>query len=442
MLELNCDGLVGPTHFYGGLAVGNLASVRHASRPSNPRAAALQGLGKMKRLLDLGLEQAVLPPLARPDLATLRRLGFSGTDRRVIETAMAQAPGLLQACYSASSMWLANAATVSPSADTADGRVHFTPANLISQFHRSLETADTAALLQRVFHHPGHFCHHPPLPAASPFGDEGAANHSRLCVDYGNAGTALFVHGDPAIPGGQGSVRFSARQQFQASQAVARQHGLNAERVVFAQQNPAAIDRGVFHNDVVAVANRSLLFCHQQAFVEPERVYADLDRSLRGQLQLIQVSSAEVSVEEAVSSYLFNSQLLSLPDGRTLLLVPEECCQETGVWHYLQSLLTDGSPIDQLKVVELRQSMDNGGGPACLRLRVVLTETELHAMHQGVRLTPRLYRQLVDWVQQHYRDRLRLEDLADPELMREVCAALDALSRILALEGFYSFQRP
>lgn len=438
--EVNFDGLVGPTHFYGGLAVGNLASGRHASRPANPRAAALQGLAKMKHLMDLGLEQAILPPLARPDLMTLRSLGFSGSDSRVVAAAAVQAPALLQACYSASSMWVANAATVSHSADTGDGRVHLTPANLISQFHRSLESADTARLLKRIFHHPDHFFHHPALPAASPFGDEGAANHSRLCHGYADAGVALFVYGDPVTSGAKRPNRFPARQQYLASAAVARQHGLNPERVVFAQQAPGAIDRGVFHNDVIAVANKTLLFCHEQAFVEPARVYDDLNRALNGQLRLIEVSQDEVSVEAAVNSYLFNSQLLSLPDGRTLLLVPEECRQEEAVWQYVESLQGPDSPIDLLEIVDLSQSMDNGGGPACLRLRVVLTDTELHAMHQGVRLTGPLYRQLVDWVERHYRDRLLPEDLADTDLVREVHSALEELSSLLALEGVYPFQ--
>ncbi|GAA0788475.1 N-succinylarginine dihydrolase [Marinobacterium sediminicola] len=434
--EVNFDGLVGPTHFYGGLAVGNLASGRHAARPSNPKAAALQGLKKMKRLLDLGLEQAVLPPLARPDLAMLRRLGFSGSDSAVIEAA-AHAPALLQACYSASSMWVANAATVSPSTDTPDGRVHFTPANLISQFHRSLECEQTAQLLQRIFHHPGHFCHHPPLPAAAPFGDEGAANHNRLCREYGEPGIAMFVHGDSALRGGRQPLRFPARQGIEASRAVARQHGLNPHRVLLVQQNPDAIDQGVFHNDVIAVADRRMLFCHEQAFVDQSRILDTLYRLMGDELLILQAPAEWISLEDAVNTYLFNSQLLRLPCGGRLLLVPEECRRHDRVWAWLN----EQEMFDDIEVMDLRQSMDNGGGPACLRLRVVLSDTELHAMHQGVRLTGHLYSQLVDWVERHYRDRLLPEDLSDPQLMREVHSALEELSRLLALEGFYPFQQ-
>lgn len=434
-VEVNFDGLVGPGHHYGGLSFGNLASQRHRRQPSSPRQAALQGLAKMKALHDLGLVQGVLPPPPRPDLATLRRLGFAGDDAAVLEQAARQAPQLLLACSSASAMWAANAATVSPSADTADGRIHFTPANLVSQFHRSLEPPFTARLLQTLFADPAHFVHHPWLPAHPLFGDEGAANHSRFCAEYGAPGVAMFVYG-------HGSRRFPARQTLAASQAVARQHGLDPDRVLQVCQNPEVIDQGVFHNDVIAVGNRQCLFCHQQAFADQRQVLAALDRRLDGQLQLIEVSREQVSVQDAVDSYLFNSQLLTLPDGRALLVVPQECRESAPVWAYLQALLQQGTAIQALQVFDLRQSMRNGGGPACLRLRVVMTAAERQACRGRVWLDEALYQELVDWVGRHYRDRLLPEDLADPVLLQEQYRALDELSRILALDGLYPFQRP
>src|SRR5688500_13214854 len=111
--EVNFDGLVGLTHNYGGLAVGNIAAAENALTDSNPREAALQGLAKMKYLADLGVRQGVLPPQERPTLGILRKLGFRGDDISVIGKAARAAPGLLRACCSASSMWVANAATVS-----------------------------------------------------------------------------------------------------------------------------------------------------------------------------------------------------------------------------------------------------------------------------------------------------------------------------------------
>src|SRR5450432_3967675 len=127
--EFNFDGIVGPTHNYGGLAAGNIAATKNAGRRSNPRQAALQGLAKMSFVHGLGVGQAVLPPQERPSLSMLRRLGFTGRDEDVLARAAAWDHGhLLRNCSSASAMWTANAATVAPSADTDDGRVHLTPA--------------------------------------------------------------------------------------------------------------------------------------------------------------------------------------------------------------------------------------------------------------------------------------------------------------------------
>ncbi len=437
--EANFDGLVGPTHNYAGLAVGNLASQSHQAQASNPREAALQGLAKMKALHDLGLVQGVLAPLSRPDLHALRCLGFSGSDADVLAAAAKASPRLLAACCSASSMWVANAATVTPSADAADQRIQFTPANLASQLHRSLETEHTARILQATFNDERYFAHHPALPTVAALGDEGAANHTRFGHGYDEPGVGFFVYGS----GGPGPEpqRYPGRQTLEASRAVARQHQLNPDRVVFAQQNPNAIDQGVFHNDVIAVGNLDTLFCHELAFHDQAGVLDQLNHQLQGGLKLIQVAESDVSLKDAVRSYLFNSQLLRMPDGRTVLVVPGECEQVAPVWQYLQSLLASSPIIDELKVFDLRQSMHNGGGPACLRLRVVMNEAEQAAFNQSTRMSDTLYPRLVEWVERHYRDRLLPSDLADPQLMNESFTALDELSQILQLGSVYPFQR-
>jgi succinylarginine dihydrolase len=444
-VEVNFDGLVGPTHNYAGLSLGNLASMGNREQPANPRAAARQGLAKMRRLLELGFVQGVLPPQERPDLATLRALGFSGSDARVLADAARAAPALLIALGSAASMWTANAATVSPSADTVDGRVHFTAANLHAKLHRSIEHPFTRRVLQKLFSDPRHFVHHPALPAHASFADEGAANHTRLCRSHGEPGVELFVYGrsafDPRAPQPQ---RYPARQTREASEALARLHGLDADAVVLAQQHPAAIDAGVFHNDVIAVGNGELLLYHQDAFHDSERVVGELaDKLARrgGRLQALCVPRSLVSLEQAVGSYLFNSQLLTCADGSMLLLVPEECREQAEVWAWLQALLAADNPVRALEVVDLRQSMHNGGGPACLRLRVVLTPAELAATHAGVLLTPALCDTLEAWVDRHYRDRLDSADLADPCLLEESRTALDELTQILKLGALYSFQQ-
>ena len=440
--EANFDGLVGPTHNYSGLAYGNVASLAHAGEVSSPREAARQGLRKMKALYDMGLKQGVLAPQERPDVHALRRLGFSGVDHEIIAKAARQAPKVFAACCSAASMWSANAATVAPSADTADGKVHFTPANLCSTFHRSLEPETTARILRAMFDEPGCFRHHAPLPGVAQLSDEGAANHTRLCGEYGAPGVHLFVYGKVAFdPAASAPARFPARQALEASQAVCRLHGLDAARVVLAQQHPRAVAAGVFHNDVIAVGNQNVLLCHERAFVAQARVLAELREKLAPlPLRVHEVESGRVSVEAAVASYLFNSQLITRPGGEMALIVPRECREEPTVWAYLQELTQSGAAIREVIVLDLRQSMRNGGGPACLRLRVVLTEAELSAMNAGVLLNDALYAALNAWVDRHYRDRLTAAELADPRLLDESRTALDELSRILNLGSVYPFQ--
>ena len=332
--EANFDGLVGPTHNYSGLSFGNIASKNNFGTTANPKLAALQGLAKMKSLTDLGFKQGVLAPLDRPSIESLRRLGFSGSDAEVILAAAKTAPLVLASAQSASSMWSANAATVSPSANTNDGRVHFTPANLNNKFHRSIEHPTTARILKAVFPDAQFFAHHDALPGCPQFGDEGAANHTRFCRHYGERGVEFFVYGasgfNMAVPAPK---KFPARQTLEASQAVARLHGLNANNVVFAQQNPEVIDAGVFHNDVIAVGNGNVLFCHESAFLDKRAVIAEISKKFGSDFVVIQVAAEDVTVDEAVKSYLFNSQLLTRADGSMLLVDPKNAATSRASGH-------------------------------------------------------------------------------------------------------------
>jgi succinylarginine dihydrolase len=440
--EYNFDGLVGPSHNYAGLSFGNVASFNNVKSMSNPRQAALQGLAKMRALAQRGFAQGLLPPQCRPNFALLRSIGFGGSDADVVARAFRDAPAILSSAYSASPMWTANAATVSPSADTHDGKVHLTVANLNSKLHRSYEHTQTERSLRAIFHDQRHFAVHAALPGTPAFGDEGAANHGRLCAEHGARGVEMFVYGriefDAAAPAPR---KFPARQTLEASHAVARLHDLHDGCAVFVQQNPDVIDQGVFHNDVISVANGNVLFYHEQAFLDEQAALAALGGALatRGaQLNPVRVAADHVSVADAVSSYLFNSQLLSKPDGKMALVVPQECRENAAVARYLDELIGSGGPIDELLNFDLRQSMRNGGGPACLRLRVALSPAEAAALHQGVLMTDALYEKLVAWVERHYRDRLEPQDLADPQLAIEINTALDELSAILHLPGLYN----
>jgi succinylarginine dihydrolase len=334
---------------------------------------------------------------------------------------------------------------VSPSADTNDGRVHFTPANLSTKLHRAIEHEETRRSLSAIFSEEKHFRIHHALPGTPALGDEGAANHTRFCNEYGEKGVEFFVYGRSEYAQGSAEPkRYPARQSLEASRAVARLHGLSDDAIVFAQQLPDVIDAGVFHNDVIAVGNRNTLFCHQRAFLDQGNVYDQLRAKLDahgGAFTAIEVPEDEVSVADAVSSYLFNSQLLTRPDGRQVLVVPQECRENSRVAKYLDSLHTRSTSIDDVLVFDLRESMKNGGGPACLRLRVVLNETERVAVNPGVWMNDTLFAQLDAWIDRHYRDRIAPADLADLKLLDESRAALDALTGILKLGAIYDFQR-
>lgn len=441
--EANFDGLVGPTHNYAGLSYGNVASQSNAQDASSPKQAAKQGLEKMKALSDLGLVQGVLAPQERPDIHTLRRLGFTGSDAQVLEKAFREDPVLLAACCSASSMWTANAATVSPGADTLDGRIHFTPANLTNKFHRSIEHDVTGRILGRVFADDRYFCHHAALPANEYFGDEGAANHTRLCADYGQAGVELFVYGRSAFDQSRPAPhRYPARQTLEASRAVARLHGLNDDTAIFIQQNPEVIDQGVFHNDVIAVGNQNVLFYHQQAFLDTAAALDEIRRKLPDtELHFIEVPTTDVPVLDAVKSYLFNTQIVTLRPGHMAIIAPSECADTPSVKAYLDKLLTLNTPIREVHFMDVKQSMRNGGGPACLRLRVAMTAAEHAATNPACLMNEALFGRLNLWVERHYRDSLSLNDLRDPALLLESRTALDELTQILQLGSVYPFQR-
>jgi len=446
VLEVNFDGIVGPTHNYAGLSHGNLASEYHKWNVSNPKEAFIQGLRKMKLLADMGLKQAVLPPQERPDTEMLRRLGFRGSEADMIAEAKRKDPVLLASCYSASSMWSANAATVSPSSDTSDGRVHFTPANLVTQFHRSLETSTTAVVLRKIFFDNTVFAHHSPLPATLHFSDEGAANHTRLCDALHHPGIEIFVYGKEAFDTTlQGPTTYPARQTYEASLAISRLHLLDPNATFFLQQDPALIDAGVFHNDVIAVGHQNTFIYHERAFCQGRNTLEEIRTVFRGRygqaLHCIEIPSSALSVEEAVQTYLFNSQLVTLPNGFLCLIAPVECRENPKTEALLEKTVRSENPIQSIRYVNLRQSMRNGGGPACLRLRVPLTSDEITRVHQAVFLTDALYKSLEVWCQTYYRDTLRADDLPDPKLAEESRAALDALTEILKLGSIYRFQK-
>ena len=442
-IEVNFDGIIGPTHNYGGLSYGNVASLDNKKMMSSPRDAALEGLEKMNFLASKGVVQAVLPPQERPFIPVLRSLGFSGAPKEILSIVAKENPELLAAVSSAACMWTANAATISPSADSVDGKVHITPANLSSKFHRAIEVETTSKILKNIFHDTNLFIHHEPLISGTYFADEGAANHTRFCHFHGAKGIQLFAYGKEAFQGNHiATKRYPARQTLEASQAISRLHNIPPEQVLFAQQNPEAIDAGVFHNDVISVGNENMFFYHEKAFLDQENLIRTIEEKVsthcKTTMRFIEVKEKDISLSDAVSSYLFNSQLITLPNQKVILVAPIECEENERIKRYLEGV---NKSIDDVYYFNLRQSMRNGGGPACLRLRVVLTPQELATINQKVIFNDDLYKSLKEWIHKHYRDRLSPQDLADPKLLDEVYNALNELTHLLDLGPMYHFQQ-
>ena len=411
LTEINFDGIIGPTHNYAGLSRGNIASASHAGDASQPRAAALQGIEKMRHNIALGLPQGFFMPLDRPDAPWLATLGTSLGDAETHLRAQA---------WSASSMWAANAATVSPAPDSGDGKCHLTVANLVTMPHRSHEWPGTLAQLRVAFADPA-FAVHGPVPA--PFGDEGAANHMRLCSGHGAAGVEIFVYG---LSGG----RFPARQHLDASKAIARRHRLDPARTLFIRQSDTAIQGGAFHNDVVAVANEHVLFTHETAFEDREGAHAQI-RAAFPEVEIVEVPANAVSLPEAIKSYLFNAQLVSLPDGGGMgLVLPTEARETPAVWTWLEAHVAGNGPIRRLLPVDVRQSMANGGGPACLRLRVVADPATVDPRFLA---DPAKLDRIADVVAAHWPEAIAPGDLASAALVRDVQRARSALLEALGL---------
>ena len=411
MIEVNFDGIVGPSHNYAGLSLGNLASTRNAYRVSHPRAAALEGIAKMRANLALGLAQGIFLPHPRPDRAWLAELG---TTIEEADTALAAN------AMSASAMWAANAATVSPAPDTADGKCHLTVANLRTMPHRSHEWPATLAQLRLAFADAGAFAVHAPVPPA--FGDEGAANHMRLAASYGEPGLEIFVYG-------RSGGAFPARQHLEACKAIARFHQLDRERTLFVEQSEEAIAAGAFHNDVVAVANENVLFAHEKAFADRDRLLEECARKVPG-FEPVEVSDKEVPLSDAIASYLFNAQLVSPPGGQMTLIVPSEARETPSVWSWIERHLGGNGPIRRVEVVDVRQSMANGGGPACLRLRVVADPARVDPrfLVDGEKLD-----RIAELVERHWPEAIHNEELQQPALIHNVESARAALLEALDL---------
>ena len=445
MSEINFDGLIGPTHNYSGLSDGNIASKENFLSVSNPKEAALQGLKKAKILINAGLNQGLFLPHERPFIPGLKKLGFSGDNETILKSAYEYSKVLLSNFSSASSMWAANAATISPSPDTKDGKVHITPANLNTMFHRSLESDFTYTQCKLIFSDTCFVVHKPAL-SISGYGDEGAANHLRISKTHEDKGFEIFVFGESAFKeeafAEYQKTSFIKRQALEVSKSVALSHKLDRNNVFYLQQHPRAIDKGSFHNDIVSLSNENIFIAHEKAFLNRDvlnHVLKHLELEVEN-FNYIEIPDKEIPLDDIISSYLLNSQLFTNGEGEMQLILPAEVQNYENCMQWLDKL-KQTSDVKLFDFVNIKQSMMNGGGPACLRLKVILNEDEINKVNKNFILNNKRLELIEDLIEREYRDELYPDDLKDPSLLDESRRVLDELTQIFSTGSIYEFQK-
>ena len=184
-----------------GLSLGNLASARNAGDVSQPARGGAAGPRQDARQSRARPGPGHVRAARRARRALARRARHRRSTRPT--------PVLAANAMCASAMWAANAATVSPAPDTADGTLP--PDRRQSADHAAPQPrmagdagAAPARLRRRARSRSTARCRRA-------FGDEGAANHMRLAPAHGEPGVEMFVYG---VRGGA----FPARQHVEASQ--------------------------------------------------------------------------------------------------------------------------------------------------------------------------------------------------------------------------------
>ena len=438
MSEINFDGLIGPTHNYSGLSEGNIASKKNFSSPSNPKEAAIQGIEKAEILIRSGLKQGFFLPHERPYISGLKGLGFTGTDEQILSSAFKFSPVLLSNFSSASSMWAANAATFSPSFDTQDEKIHITPANLKSMFHRSLEAEFTYKQCKLIFSSDCFRVHKPAL-SISGIGDEGAANHLRISKSHQSKGFEIFVYGSSGFSKDASLVK---RQALEVSKSIAHNHKLSEENTFFLQQNSEAIREGSFHNDIVSLSNENIFIAHEKAFENNANFLKVLDilESKIDNFQYVEITNSEIPLKDIIDSYLLNSQLITNGDDEMQLILPSEVRNYENCMSWLDKL-KQISDVKLFDFVDIRQSMMNGGGPACLRLKMILNDEELESLNQNFLMNNDRLDSIKLLIEREYREVLYPDDLKDPNLLDESRRVLDELTQIFGTGSIYEFQK-
>lgn len=327
-------------------------------------------------------------------------------------------------------MWMANAGTCSSRTDTLDGKGRIVIANLTASLHRGQESEERHLQLRYLFQDLDQFEVVQALPSVHPLRDEGAANAMRFWNPKNNRGMYVFVFGEgysqaknvshPEIARMLPKVHPS-RQTALASQLVARRLGIGDTRSLFVQQLPKAIDAGVFHNDVIATSHEDFLLVHECAYVDQpnslDRMADIFRKQCHGTLRTLVITEKELSLSEAVATYLFNSQIVTRKDGSWLMLCPVECQESPTASQVLKRIQREEPRIGAIEFVSLRESMANGGGPACLRLRTYASEQEIDELPARTRIQDESLSFLEGVIASEYPETVQLEDFLDLDLV-------------------------
>ncbi|AMV32107.1 N-succinylarginine dihydrolase [Pirellula sp. SH-Sr6A] len=442
MREFNIDGLIGPTHHFGGLGVGNVASESNRNKIAHPRSAALEGLSKIRKLYELGVPQFYLPPPGRPNWDWMMALGFQSQDAKDWSRCAKQFPSLFSSSLSSSFMWMANAATCSSRVDTTDGIGRLVIANLAASLHRGQESPERHHQLRHLFQRLDTIEVIEALPSLVPLRDEGAANAMRCWNPSNHQGIYVFVFGETyqgitrSIASGETRVQrgvYPSRQTSLASQLIARSLRIPDSRSVFVQQHPQAIDAGVFHNDVIATSHEDFLLLHERAYLdqstELDRISETFRKECGGELSIFVITEDELPLSEAVATYLFNSQIVTRSDGSWCMFCPIECMTSPAVTQVLQRIQSQEPRLGEIEFVSLRESMANGGGPACLRLRVYASDEEIEQIPLGARIQDESLFYLERLIASEYPDSVQLDDFLDLQLVNHCRRVSEAISQ-------------
>ena len=156
--------------------------------------------------------------------------------------------------------------------------------------------------------------------------------------------------------------------------------------------------------------------------------------------QFIEISDSEIPLKNIIDSYLLNSQLATNGQNEMMLILPEEVKSYETCMAWLDKL-KQISDIKLYDFVNIKQSMMNGGGPACLRLKVVLDENETKELNQNFLMTSDRLDAIKSLIEREYRDNLHPDDLPDPNLLDESRRVLDELTQIFDVGSIYEFQK-